>query len=145
MTLRQAFEQGLFAQSVLILPRGDFLALGGREFGIGNDDTIRVFAKGFGFGAENNIEDFLNFEGGLGLRGPETILGRNELGEDDCLPDVFGDFCCAMYEIMSLRFEWRYLCVVLDALYLFYILDGIFGTSRNKLNKMIGANTPSES
>ena len=38
-----------------------------------------------------------------------------------------------MYEIMSLRFELRYLCVVLDALYLFYILDGIFGTSRNKV------------
>ena len=35
------------------------------------------------------LEDFLNFERCPGLRGPETILGRNELGEDDCLSDVF--------------------------------------------------------
>jgi hypothetical protein len=34
--------------------------------------------------------DFLDFESGFGLRRPETILGRDELGEDDYLPDVFG-------------------------------------------------------
>jgi hypothetical protein len=53
--------------------------LSGREFGIWNDDAIHVFAEGFGLGTKNDIKDFLNFESGLGLRGPETILGRNEL------------------------------------------------------------------
>jgi hypothetical protein len=64
--------------------------LGGREFDERDDDTVFVDAGRFEFDAEDDVEDFLHFESSFGLLGPETILGRDELGEDDSLPDVFG-------------------------------------------------------
>jgi len=65
--------------------------LGGCEFVVGDNGAVCIFAEGPEFGTENDIENLLNFESRFGSRGPETILGRVELGEDDSLPDIFGD------------------------------------------------------
>jgi hypothetical protein len=86
---RQAFQQCFFSQPVLIFPRQDFLTLGGRELSIRKNCAICVGTGEFLLDADDDIEDFLDFEGCFGLGGPETIFGGVEFRKNDSLVDVF--------------------------------------------------------
>jgi hypothetical protein len=84
------FQQHFFPQPVLIPPGRNPFALRDGKFGLHNEIAVGISIGWLWLDAKNDRKDLLDFEGCSRLGRPETIFGGDELGEYDCLSDVFG-------------------------------------------------------